>query len=314
MSEKYDRSNMAGYYPNVSAIENRLKSVSTYDLIYYKKVEVIIKSLYNNLYKTRKCDELDYELLRRITLSSGLTKNQLYNYMLLQGKNISYDVFNNHLYNLEYRGIIGTVVVHMVEDNKDIVIYDLDHFSSDLLPMLGLAGSSSVLDYHYNRDILRFIRVKIASNQIVLNLLCYEKNIRDFEFNNCGHNTYIVKNLKMTPSENEMVPLVIRSMKRTYFFMFVADTHVGREEFKRKINAIRNKLWLNRENAVLVIVAENMKHLQFLTYVVKKSLANENKFKIMYTYDCCWFNNNPGSFYTMARGIGQAGLIPVKLL
>lgn len=314
MSERYDRANMAGYYPNVSAIGDRLKCVSTYDLIYYKNSEIIIKSLYNNCYKTRKCDDVDYELLRRIALSSGVTKNQLYNYMLLQGKNLPYEEFKSRLYNLEYRGILGTAVVHMVKDNKDVVVYDLDHFSNEVLPMLGIAGVSSILDYHYNKDIMRFIRVKIASNQILLNLLCHQKVIRDFEFNNCGSNTYVVKNLKKNPSENEQFPLIVRSMKKTYFFMFVADTQIGREEFERKINTIKNRLWLNRKNAVLVIVAEDMRHMQYLTHSAKIFLGNDIKFEVMYTYDCCWFNNAPGRFYTMARGIGQAGLIPVRLV
>ena len=180
--------------------------------------------------------------------------------------------------------------------------------------MLGITGSSSILDYHYNKDVMRFIRVKIISNQIVLNLLCYQKVIRDFEFNNCGSNTYIVKNLKKNLLENEQFPLIVRSTKKTYFFLFVADTQIGREEFEKKINTIKNKIWLARKNAVLVMVAEDMKHMQYLTHSAKNLLGNDIKFEIMYTYDGCWFNNVPGRFYTMARGIGQAGLIPVKMI
>ena len=314
MGEKYDRANTAGYYPNVSSVSDKLKSVNTNDMINNKDTEIFVKSLYNNHYNTRKCDLIDYEIVKRIALSSGVAKNQLYNYLLLQGKRISYENFKTHLYSLEYRGIIGTVTIHFIKDNKDVVIYDLDHYSKEILPDIGISDNSSMLDYHYNKDILRFLRIKIMTNQIVLNLLCHDKNIQGFKINNSCSNTFEIKNKKKNMLEDIFLPLNVKTKEKTYYFIFAADTHLGRAEFQRKLNAIKEQTWLNRKKAVLVVVGENMAHMQFLTFAVKNLLGTDTKYEIMYTHDGVWSTNLPGRFYAMARSVGQTGLITVKLL
>ncbi|MBR0093046.1 MAG: hypothetical protein IJP92_15255 [Lachnospiraceae bacterium] len=251
----------------------------------------------------------EYNLLIRVAASRGLTKNQLENYLTLQGMDIDSRMLEERLYHLVKNGYLSWVCFQSRGDNTQIHLYDLSSRGMESIKELGVPYVNPALEYFANGNTMRYMRIKILANQIALNLLYHERSLDSFFFHR-------VLREKGTLSDAPPVrtPLYVKTAEYGYLFDFAENTPAGKNAFLERMEMLCNGKASIPENTKVVIVAETYSHMESLTTLTLPFEKRGFSPDILYTHDDVWFYDLPGRFWTMARAMGQSGLMSVNLL
>ena len=304
MTKKYGKWNEAKFYPNCQTINSSDQEYCTEKMLYGENAEVKIKYCYNT--EEYNIDAYEHEILLRIAASHGITKNQLIKYLKLQGKIFHSGKFESCMEKLEKYGYIVNIKIAGLDDNGSIIVYDLAERGTEHLKNKELPHYSSLKEYS-DGNILRLLRVKITSNQILLQLLCNYKDLKSFFFD---------REFIIPGAGNVLFPLYIQTTENNYAFKFVDNTKAGKNRFEEQMEILLKDNSTVLDDTILVIVAETYEHLERLYTLAMNYKKRGLKREILFTNDSDWYRALPGNFYGMAviSVLGQSSMMNIKLV
>lgn len=115
--------NRAILYPNCNKIQGKLAEYSTEEMLYGEPLEIQVRNHFNSDYV--KMDDLESNILIRVTASHGLTRNQLDRFFTLQGLSYSQDKLDEKLYKLVKCGYLTLVRLWMAKSGKEVFLYEI---------------------------------------------------------------------------------------------------------------------------------------------------------------------------------------------
>ena len=309
MTKEYGIWNNASYYPNCNKINRELTEYSTERMLYTDTAEFQIRYYYS--IEEMIIGSFELHILQRVAASHGITKGQLEKYLIMQGLEINMVLLNERLFDLVKKGYLTLIKYRNADYNADNIIYDIGNRGVAYLKKHEFPAQNPMEEYLTGKDLLRYMRMKILSNQIALHLLCETDNLKNF---------YFQKELKIK-NKNEDIniyfPLYLKTEStepKYYAFEFVGNNSIGKKIFEERMEKILKYKNLVPENVVIILVAETFDHMTTLINKMDSYEKRDLNRTVLYTHDSEWFYDVSGRIYAMARAMGQSGLMTVKIV
>lgn len=307
MKNDHGRWNDPVYYPYVNRIKYDLEEDNTEKLLYEECLELRVQNFYNQ--KDLCLAKLETTILERVAASYGLTRGQLEKYLLMMGVDHMEESLSRALFILTKYGYLAMITVNQAGDNLKITLYDITDKGIEYLKNSNLPYRNMTRDLWECKDVFRYIRKIIIANQIVLNILSSNENIRSFCFN---------RKIRIYGDDglgkNFLFPLYVQSSNRNYHFLIIGNTHEGKQRFDEFMESLIEVKGHLPSKTTLVIVAETYAHMRAMTIYMKQYEERGLLFDTLFTHDSVWYYTSPAKFYAEANAMGQTGLLSVKLL
>lgn len=302
---KYGNWNKASYYPNVHLINRRLHTWSIEKMLNEPEMKLCTTSCYYN--KRNKLNDFEISIIIRVGASNGLTKKQLKNYMLLQGIEVIDKVLNKDLYYLVKFGYLNLTKIQNRFCQNSIKLYTVSRLGIRKLKELGVPYNDSTADFPADNDVLKHIIKKIVINQIVQNLLYYNKNIKFF---NCFTPFSIISRHNYV--SDFIIPLVVKTEQNTYVFEFAEGKSTA--IFQKRVEKFIQEQILMDRNLSLVIIAENKEDILDWMVQIDRYKKKGLLIDVLYTYCDIWSYEVSGIIYKNKITMGKTKLIQTELV
>lgn len=312
MANKYSNWNNASNYSHTEYVKQTLPPYIKVLELYQSQTTFILKEsdvipslnkIYTNL------NIIDIEIIARIASSCGLTAFQLKLYLQMAEYHISQPELKNRLYCLVNLGLIRNMIFKdisptTINQNTDVVTqyYYLCNSGIEIAKALGSSTispkQSRTLKTKYGH--FHFVLSNILWNQIVINQLLYNSNIKHFQ----------LQKKEFFNNNSFYVPLKLRTSKNSYFFEYIS-------ELSFKHNRLQNllKQWhiYQKEHPIpfiLVLVCKNKSIMDMLLH--HPAIYTIPEFRIMVSCSEEWFQTTSGKLYFQTEYHGCSAYLTIN--